>query len=237
VTIHYHGTPLTPRAELEKMRGKHLCVSFANPGDADWCLANAQSVLWDNGAYVFYSSGRPILNWSKFYIWVEPRLGHPHWAVVPDVIGGGVEDNLALIKQWPFRKELAAVVWHLDEPIEHLIALVEMGFGKICFGSAGAYWQVGSERWARRVDEAFNALIRHFGHLPWIHMLRGLAVCGDIWPFASADSTNVARNFKNKGNEVCPERMARRIDAVQSPIKWVDRTANHHRGDLFDVAA
>lgn len=49
-------------------------------------------------------------------------------------------------------------------------------------------------------------------------MLRGLALSGDRWPFASADSVNVARNFKD-GN-VCPERMARRIDAIRCPIKW-----------------
>jgi hypothetical protein len=51
-------------------------------------------------------------------------------------------------------------------------------------------------------------------------MMRGLALCGDVYPFASADSTNVARNFKNKGSQICPERMARRIDSVQSPLKW-----------------
>jgi hypothetical protein len=54
-------------------------------------------------------------------------------------------------------------------------------------------------------------------------MMRGLALCGDIYPFASADSTNVARNFKNKGSETCPERMARRIDSIQTPLKWTLR--------------
>lgn len=233
MTIHYHGTPLTPRAELEKMKGKHFCVSFANPGDADWCAANGQSVMWDNGAFVFYRAEKPVTDWSKFYAWVESRLGHPHWGVVPDVIGGGVSDNMALISEWPFRKDASAVVWHLDEPVEHLLALVEMGFGKICFGSAGSYWQVGSEAWARRVDEAFNALAATFGDLPWVHMLRGLAVVGDVWPFASADSTNVARNFKNKGAEVCPERMARRIDAIQSPVAWAPRVIRTNHEDLF----
>lgn len=236
MTIHFHGTPLTPRSELEKMKGKHFCVSFANPGDGDWCLQHGQSVMWDNGRFTDFTQGRAVDD-AKLYAWLESRLGHPHWAVVPDAIGGGVEDNLALIKQWPFRRELAAVVWHLDEPISHLIALVEMGFAKICFGSAGAYWQVGSEKWVRRVEEALNALICHFGHLPWIHMLRGLAVCGDVWPFASADSVNVARNFKNKGREVCPERMARRIDAIQCPPRWAVKPANNNVGDLFhDIA-
>jgi hypothetical protein len=215
------------------MKGKCFCVSFANPSDADWCLANGQSVAWDNGAFVFFRAEKPVADWSKFYKWVEPKLGHPHWAIVPDVIGGGVGDNLALISQWPFRKDAAAVVWHLDEPIEHLLALVEMGFGKVCFGSSGAYWQVGSDDWARRVDEAFNSLSRTFGDLPWIHMLRGLSVVGDLWPFASADSTNVARNFKNIGSEVCPERMARRIDAIQSPVLWAPRVTKPQHEDLF----
>lgn len=219
MTIHYHGTPLTPRSELEKMKGKNFCVSFANPGDGDWCLNYGQSVMWDNGRFTAFTQGKKIDD-AKLYSWLEPRIGHPHWAVVPDVIGGGAADNLDLIRQWPFRKEIAGVVWHLDEPIDHLLALVDMGFAKICFGSSGEYWQVGSDAWAFRMDEAFNALAKTYGELPWVHMLRGLAVVGDIWPYASADSVNVARNFKNIGSEVCPERMARRIDAVQSPIKW-----------------
>jgi hypothetical protein len=49
-------------------------------------------------------------------------------------------------------------------------------------------------------------------------MLRGLALRGERWPFASADSVNVARNYKDTGNS--PEQMARRIDGVQCPIKW-----------------
>jgi hypothetical protein len=64
-------------------------------------------------------------------------------------------------------------------------------------------------------------------------MLRGLALAGDRWPFASADSTNVARNFKNVGAEVDPERMARRIDAVQCPIKWDLRPQQQ---DMFNAA-
>ena len=139
MTIHYHGTPLTPRSELLKMAGKHFCVSFANPGDGDWCQQFGQSVMWDNGAFVFYTGGKPVADWSKFYKWVEPRLGHPHWAVVPDVIDGDVEDNLRLISEWPFRKEVSAVVWHLGEPIEHLLDIIDLGFSKICFGSSGEY--------------------------------------------------------------------------------------------------
>lgn len=228
--LHYHGTPLTPRSEMLKMAGKHFCVSYVHPADADWCLHHGQSVMWDNGAFSLHTKGKTV-DWSGFHKWLEPRLGHPHWAVVPDVIDGDIDDNLSLIDQWPHPKSVSAVVWHMGEPISHLHQLCDLGFAKICFGSSGAYWQVGSDAWERRCDEAFNSLALN-GELPWVHMLRGLALCGDRWPFASADSVNVARNFKNKGSETCPERMARRIDAVQCPVSWSQR---EKQMEMFDV--
>lgn len=226
--IHYHGTPISPRSELSKMAGRSFCVSFAEPRDADWCMAYGQSVMWDNGAFTSYTKGAPT-RWPEFYRWVEPRIGGACWAVVPDVIGGSPEDNLSLISEWPHRRDCAGVVWHLHESTSHLMRLCDAGFGRVCFGSSGAYWQVGSTQWERRVDEAFNALAR-CGPIPWVHMLRGLAMAGSRWPFASADSVNVGRNFKD--NHVCPDAMARRIDAVQCPVQWAGRPTQK---GLFDA--
>lgn len=224
--IHYHGTPLTPRAELQKMAGKHFCVSFANPGDADWCLRHGQSVMWDNGAFSAYTKGEAF-NPAAFATWVEPRLAHPHWAVVPDIIDGSVQDQREAARSWPHPRALSAPVWHMALPIDWLLELAD-GWPRVCFGSSGAYWQVGSEAWERRCDEAWNALERR-GLRPWVHMLRGLALSGDRWPFASADSVNVARNFKD--TRTCPERMARRIDAVQPwQVKW---SARPEQADMF----
>lgn len=219
--IHYHGTPLTPRSEMLKMAGKHFCVSYAAPENADWCERHGQSVMWDNGAFSAFTAGMDF-NPEAFATWVCPRLAHPHWAVIPDVIDGDVHAQRGLIKDWPHSKELSAPVWHMGLPIEWLLEL-SGEWPKICFGSSGRYWQVGSEAWERRCDEAWNALTKR-GLRTWVHMLRGLALSGDRWPFASADSVNVARNFKNKGAEQCPERMARRIDSAQ-PIstKWKPR--------------
>lgn len=230
--LHYHGTPLTPRTELTRMSGRHFCVSFAAPQDADWCLHNGQSVMWDSGAFSAFTRGHDV-DWKKFYCWLEPRLGGENWAVVPDVIDGTVEDQRSLVRTWPFPKVAGAPVWHMALPIDYLLELADT-WPRICFGSSGAFWQVGSECWCRRADEAFDALARR-GHVPWlkVHMLRGLALAGDRWPFASADSANVARNFKNRGYETCPERMARRIDAIQSPICWTPRTVQK---DLFRAA-
>ena len=115
----------------------------------------------------------------------------------------------------------------MAEPIDHLLSLLDLGFGKICFGSSGKFWQVGSDAWERRADEAFNAICRR-GELPWIHMLRGLGLSGDKWPFASADSANVARHHNEL--KICPERMARRIDAVQCPASWDLR---HEQMEMF----
>lgn len=232
MTIHYHGTPLTPRIDLMKMAGKHFCVSFANPGDAEWCLQHGQSVMWDNGRFTAFTQGKPVDD-AKLYAWLESRLGHPHWAVVPDVIDGTVEQQRDLVKQWPFPKHLGAPVWHMGLDFDYLIDLADV-WPRICFGSSGAYWQVGSPAWERRADEAFNHLERR-GLRPWVHMLRGLAMCGDRWPFASADSVNVARNFKD--TPICPERMARRIDAVQCPVRWTMRAVNDNEGDLFNAVA
>lgn len=214
--IHYHGTPLTPRSSLIGMAGKNFCVSFAEPRDADWCLTHGQSVMWDNGAFTAHTQGKP-LDVDGYYAWLEPRLGHPHWGVIPDVIDGDEIEQRKLIGSWPFRKELGAPVWHLGLSIDHLLRLAEW-WPRICFGSSKQYWQVGSDIWCRRIDEAFDALAKRHPNLPWIHMLRGLSMAGDRWPFASADSVNVARNFKDSNTD--PERMARRIDSVQCPIKW-----------------
>ena len=218
MTIHYHGTPLTPRDQLWLMAGKNFCVSYANPTDADICLRIGQSVMWDNGAFSLYTRGKPV-DWTAYYKWLEPRLGHPHWAVIPDVIDGDVESNAKLVDQWPFDKKMAAPVWHMAEPISILLNFTQR-FDRVCFGSSGVYWQVGSESWCRRADEAFNALFVR-GLTPWVHMLRGMAVAGKRWPFASVDSVNVARNYKDTNS--CPEAMARAIDAVQCPVKWTIR--------------
>lgn len=230
--LHYHGTPLTPRSELQKMAGKNFCVSFANPNDADWCLSQGQSVMWDNGAFSMRDK-KQAFDPVAFAKWVESRLGHPHWAVVPDVIGGGVDDQRAAMSGWPHPKELSAPVWHMGLSVEWLIEIAD-NWPRLCFGSSHEYWQVGSDQWARRADIAFNELERR-GLRPWVHMLRGLSLCGDVWPFASADSCNVALNFKGdnrrQGYQVCPERMARRIDAVQCPIRWNVRPT---QPDIFD---
>jgi hypothetical protein len=217
--IHYHGTPISPRAQLERMAGRHFCVSFAAPQDLKTVLRIGQSVMFDNGAFSAFTRGAAF-DVDGFYRWLEPIMGHPHWAVVPDVIDGTVEQQRAMTAAWPFRREFGIPVWHLGLPISYLLELCET-WGRACLGSAGAYWQIGTPPWCGRMDEAFNALVQTFGKVPWIHGLRMLGQAEGPWPLASADSTNVAQNFKRDTG--CAECKAAPIDATNPPSLWTER--------------
>lgn len=217
MTIHYHGTPLSPRAELMKLAGKCFCVPFSDARDADTCLAIGQAVMFDNGAFSAYTKGKSF-DREGYIRFLDQRLAAPHWAIPPDVIDGTVEEQRTGLATWPYPPALSGPVWHMGLPIDWLLELAD-NWPRVCFGSTQQYWQVGTDAWCRRADEAFNALAKRHRHLPWIHMLRGMSLSGDRWPFASVDSVNVARNFKDF--DLDPERMARRLDAVQCNGVWI----------------
>jgi len=192
LTICYHGTPITPKAQLYRMTGQSFCVSFAEPRDADFCEQFGQSVLWDNGAFTAFTKGK-VLDEAALYAWLEPRLYHPHRAVVLDRIGGSVDDQRMMTDRWPFSRDLSWPVWHLDKPLDYLSELADE-WPAVCLGSAGEYWEIGSETWLRRMDQAFEHLYKRAPRLPWLHGLRMLGQIGN-YPFGSADSTNVAQNY------------------------------------------
>lgn len=215
--IHYHGTPITPIKAIETMGGKHFCVSYARPDDLKRCLNIGQSLMLDNGAFSAKTRGLPF-DRDGFYEWVEPLLTHPHWAVVPDVIDGSVQEQRDMVKSWPFRKEMGIPVWHLGLSISYLIELCDL-WGRVCFGSAGEYWQIGTPKWCHRMDEAFNALVKTYGRqIPWVHGMRMLGQASGPWPLASADSTNVALHHAE--HLECAGCMAKRIDSVNPPSTW-----------------
>jgi hypothetical protein len=218
--IHYHGTPITPNAQLMRMAGRCFCVSYARPDNLALCLSIGQSVMLDNGAFSAKTRGHEF-DLPGFYAWLEPILAHPHWAVVPDVIDGTEAQQRAMAKTWPFRREFGIPVWHLGMPISYLLDLCNE-WGRVCFGSAGAYWQIGTPAWCGRMDEAFNALVRVFGQrLPWVHGLRMLGQSAGPWPLSSADSTNVAQNYKRDTG--CADCKAKPIDSTNPPAQWAAR--------------
>jgi len=215
--IHYHGTPISPMKAIETMGGKHFCVSYARPDDLKRCLRIGQSLMLDNGAFSAKTRGLPF-DRDGFYAWVEPLLAHPHWGVVPDVIDGSEDEQREMVKSWPFRKEMGIPVWHLGLSISYLIELCDV-WGRVCFGSAGEFWQIGTTKWCHRMDEAFNALVNTYGRqIPWVHGMRMLGQSSGPWPLASADSTNVALHHAE--HLECAGCMAKRIDSTNPPTKW-----------------
>ena len=223
MTLHYHGTPITPRSQLLTLAGRCFCVSYAEPRDVHVCHEIGQSVMLDNGAFTAWTQGRDV-NWIDFLDWCEPWLDFPTtWAVVPDVIDGDEDINDGLCRtilgagvgrdcQW-------APVWHMHESLDRLADLAATS-QRVCFGSSGAFAQVGSDGWRRRCDQAFDLLTRD-GPVPWVHMLRGMALSGSEYPFASVDSTDVARNHSQRGSTAASQ--AARWDAIQCPARWVPK--------------
>lgn len=230
MTVHYHGTPITPRSVLYALSGRHFCVSFAKPQDVAVCHQIGQSVLHDNGAFSVWKQTRaPVADWTPFYRWVEPWIANAvHWAVIPDEIDSGSQAQDYLVSQWPFGHR-GAPVWHMDEPINRLLKLADE-WPRICIGSTAEYRVVGSVSWFRRIDEAFEELTQRHRFLPWLHMLRGMQCVEWGYPFASVDSTDVAQNHNRRkpriGGLIEAEphdpgegavRMASRWDAQQCP--------------------
>ncbi len=224
--IHYHGTPITPRETLYTVAGRHFCISFAEPRDVEVCHQIGQSVMLDNGAFTFWRGGATP-DWDAFMDWAEEWLDYPTtWAVIPDVIDGDVEANDRLLVSW-FKRRLpkGAPVWHLHEPLERLRRLAA-GYERVCFGSSGAFAQLGTDQWHRRISEAFDKIADERGRVPWVHMLRGMNQAGGPYPFGSVDSANAARNHAGSWRQL-PKPITLIVadaDSVQCPGRW------HHTG-------
>lgn len=230
MTLHFHGTPVNPGHRLGELAGHCFCVSHYDPRQVEHCHRIGQSVLLDNGAFSAWKSGNPT-DWPAYYAWCDRWLDFPTtWAVIPDVIDGTVDEQNALIDQWPF-EDRGAPVWHLHEPIDRLLELID-GFPRVCFGSSGAFATPLSTDWCRRVDGAWNEISRRYARTPWVHMLRGMQLCRREWPFASLDSTDIARNHNRPQNT--PTEMARRWDREQCPPTWTPRHELALEGGFYE---
>jgi len=215
VTIHYHGTPITPNHVLLSLAGRHFCVSHARPDQVRTCHEIGQSVMLDNGAFSAWKRGHET-DWPAYYEWVEPWLDYPTtWAVIPDEVEANAAVQDALLKQWPFGRR-GAPVWHMHEPIARLLHLIDI-WPRVCIGSSAQYAEVLSPSWERRMDEAWRAI---GARVPNIHMLRGMQLIRHRWPFASLDSTDVGRNHGSRDQSALA--MALRWDAGQCPPRFID---------------
>ena len=187
----YHGTPLTPRAALQAMAGRAFCISFYRPDDMPVVDQLASSMMLDNGAFSFWMAARrrgleaceAERDWRPYYAWVEQWLSGPNrWAVVPDAVAMPSQINDGLLNEWPLRREQAAPVWHMDEPISRLGRLLDQGWNRVCLGWVHPEKRqnvVGSPAYFARMDE----VAAFIGNIwPDLHMLRGTAV-SRLYPF------------------------------------------------------
>ncbi len=199
---------------LLDLAGRHVCISYATQRKAQTAISLKlmQSIMFDNGKFTQHQQGIKFCE-QGFYEWIDPMLGHPHWGVVPDVIGGDVEQQRALVKTWPFPRELGAPVWHLALPIDYLLELIDE-WPRVCLGSSEEFWKVGGPAWQRRMDEVMEAVFKRRRHAPWLHGLRMMAQAGKRWPLASVDSVNVSRNYKDFLQ--MPSRVAERLDRANN---------------------
>ncbi len=208
--IHYHGTPITPDpCAIRALKGGHACVSFANPGQLKLSSEICQSFFIDNGAYpkwMAIKNGKLPSDfswpdwWDKYQNDFLPKwINHPRldFAVIPDVIEGGEDENERLINEWPHGKHKGVPVWHMNESEAKFIRLCNE-WPRVAIGSCGEYdVSKNPSGCVLRVKDIMRHVVDKNGYpLARIHMLRGLNK--DVFtklPFTSADSTNIARNI------------------------------------------
>lgn len=213
--IHYHCADIHPLPKLIELKGRHLLVSHAYPRRIEDAHRIAQSVLLDNGAFTVWRSGGRA-DWAGYYEWCDEWLDCPTtWAIIPDVIDAGPEAQDALIAAWP-HGERGAPVWHLDEPLDRILALTD-AWPRVCIGSAGRYREIGTPHWRHRMVELFNTLARRRQRMPYVHGLR-MQGEGGVYPFGSVDSADIARNNNRPQNTI--RSMADRWDAQQPAFRW-----------------
>jgi len=201
--IHYHGASFSgsPNSTMALM-SRHAMVSFARPEPVSVVAEICQSFTIDNGAFSAWKSDTEfdIEGYARF---IKKWYRHPafDWYVIPDVIDGDSDDNMKMRGAWSkFCQgdmwELGVPVWHLHEPLEVLTQLAQ-AYARIALGSSGEFADVGAPPWWARMTEAMEVVTDEEGQpKAKLHGLRMLdPTIFSQFPFASADSTNVARNI------------------------------------------
>jgi hypothetical protein len=195
---HYFGTPIWGnKGEVltHAVRGSGAFVSYVRPDQMKLILEVAGAVAGDNGAFSAWRRGIEI-NWTDFYLWLMKYYWHEKFKffIIPDVILGTEADNNLLINSVPSMfREKATPVWHLHESLDKLDWLCG-DFKRVALGATGEFASIRSPAWRGRMEQAFDLISRR-NHKTKPHGLRMMdnRVVKD-WPFATMDSTNLARN-------------------------------------------
>lgn len=227
MTLAYHGTPITPAEVLLTLSGRCFCVSYFNRSKVSMPLIEgiSSSLMLDNGAFSAWRAGVEFTDdyWDGYHAWCDPLLDRPTtWAVIPDVVGLPSQEQDRLLARWPFGHR-GAPVFHLTEdfmpPISRLLGLLDQ-WPRVCIGWAHdpRTHPIGGPAFERAMDLMWNEIAKRHRRTPTVHMFRGMQLLLCRWPFASVDSTDVARNHNRPQNTALE--MAARWDAAQCPGRW-----------------
>jgi hypothetical protein len=233
--IPYHGGPFSDnRIAADIYRHHHAMVSFARPRQMELVAEQARRFALDNGAFTLWKAmDGARRKWDDYYAWVDRWRHHPafDFAIIPDVIDGTPEENDELLAEWPFITERAVPVYHMHEPVERL-AVLARSFERVAIGSSGCYRSPGSLLWWDRITNMMRILVNEHGY-PEVK-LHGLRMLSPeiikVVPFASADSTTVARNvnldLKWRGSCAPSSKLGRalalqeRIEQAATATRW-----------------
>lgn len=196
--IRYHGGPITPEpAALAAWKRSHAMISFANPNQTELAFSVADSVALDNGAWPIFAAGKGSIDIPAYLAFVRTWWRHPafDWCLIPDKIDGDEDANSKLINEWPLDSAVSVPVWHLHESIEKLCWLADE-WPRVALGSSGEFVNIGTSRWWGRISEAMEAICEDGQPKCKLHGLRQMdPEVFSVIPYASVDSTNVARNI------------------------------------------
>lgn len=240
----YHGTPITSAGNvvLEALKGRDFLVPFFRPDQIEWIDANAGSYVGDNGMFSAWKASQKHGGeanfsseyWEAYYAWGRRWTplggGRCAWLVIPDPIGVGTQLLDAMIREWPSDlRPYGVPVWHSDEPLERALMLLDT-WGRICVGAVGEHEIIGSLAFCLRMDDLWDAIMRHFGQIMPVHMFRSLMLLKPEWPwpFSSHDSTAIARNHW-RAKKLAAGRIAKIIKgadrwdrlAANRPDEWI----------------
>jgi len=228
--IYYHGTPITPDTVCASvLRGRHGLVSYAHKDQIELVAEVCSSFVIDNGAFSFWRAGKEY-DFTGYAEFVRDWAVHPGfaWAIIPDIIDGTEEENDALICDCPF---VGVPVWHLHESLDRLDRL-SRSHHTVALGSSGEWSTPGTGPWWARMSTALAVVCGDLGRprckLHGLRMARPEIVARV--PFASVDSTNIARNIGIDsawcGTYTPPTKAARaevlaaRIESNQGAARW-----------------
>jgi hypothetical protein len=199
--IHYHGTPIGgSRQDVARfLIGRHALIPFGRKDDTGAVLELCQSFCLDNGAFSHWKSGKGKIDFDGYLRWAQSLCRHPSydWALIPDIIDGTENDNLAWVLKWvrSGTRAKGVPVWHLHESLDYLSWLAD-SFEIVALGSSGEFKTPGNDKWWKRITECMKVVCFSDGKPRCkLHGLRMLdpAVFTKL-PLSSADSTNAAVN-------------------------------------------